>query len=175
MVECELCKLMQNDENLVYKDDKVGVMFNMEPSALGEMIVVPLKHEVLFENLSDELTAHMAVIANKVSMAQVAALHCEGTNLLVQSGEQAGQRHAHTFIRVIPRFDGDGIDLSWNPKKPNEEEISVIEVKLRDACQKIFFKEEQKAPQEFKVNEEHADSKESERYKYMLEQLNRLP
>jgi histidine triad (HIT) family protein len=167
---------MKEDTRVLYRDEIATVMIPKEVSALGELIVLPNNHEILFENLPDETASHMAIIANKASMAQVAALGCAGTNLLIQSGEQAGQKHSHTFIRIIPRFEKDNINLEWQPQKLSEEDMSTIEIKLREACQKIFFKQKEKGPEEFKsAGEEKPGEKDQDKYKHMLEHLKRMP
>ncbi len=176
MVECELCGLMKEDARVLYRDDIATVLIPKEVSALGELIALPNSHEILFENLPDETASHMAIIANKASMALVAALGCTGTNLLVQSGEQAGQHHSHTFIRIIPRFENDNISLEWQPQKLSEEDMATIEIKLRDACQKIFFKQKEKGLEEFNLAEEEKPNEDNkDKYKHMLEHLKRIP
>jgi hypothetical protein len=38
----------------------------------------------------------------------------------------------HFVVNVVPRTEGDNINLQWQPKQLNEEEMSTIELKIKE-------------------------------------------
>ena len=42
-------------------------------------------------------------------------LGCDGVNLRLADSEVAGQEIPHVHLHVIPRFEGDGVDLVFGP------------------------------------------------------------
>ena len=174
MVDCRICKALELGTRTIYRDETVSILMPSNVSSPGELFVVPNTHEILFENLSDELSAHMAVIANKASVALVSALKCEGTNLLVQSGEPAGQSFSHAIIRVIPRFSGDSLSFEWEPQKLSEDEMSTIELKLREACKAVFFQKEE-SNDVLDLKNQRVDALDSKEISNLLAHLKRLP
>ena len=41
------------------------------------------------------------------------------------------------MVNVIPRFEKDGINLQWQPKQLDEEEMSTVELKLKEHVKNI--------------------------------------
>ena len=42
------------------------------------------------------------------------ALKCDGLNLVQNYGEIAGQTVNHFHLHLIPRYEGDGLNLNWS-------------------------------------------------------------
>ena len=118
----------------IYEDDKVTVVLDMNGSSLGHCFVIPKKHYTIMEQIPNHEIGHFFNIANKVSTALFDSLNIQGTNLYVENGVSAGQQVPHFMINVIPRNDNDGINLTWAPKKLDEEvarlHLEQIGVKL---------------------------------------------
>jgi histidine triad (HIT) family protein len=58
-------------------------------------------------------------------------LRCDGVNLFLADGEEAGQEIFHAHLHVIPRYAGDGFGLRFPPDygpKPREELDAVCEL-----------------------------------------------
>ena len=54
------------------------------------------------------------------------AVRAEGVNLFVADGESAGQEVFHAHLHVIPRFEGDGFEISagaWREPPPTRDEL----------------------------------------------------
>ena len=63
-------------------------------------------------------------------------LRCEGVNLFLADGEDAGQEVAHVHLHVIPRFEDDGFGFRFAPdygNQPRREELDEVAAAIREA------------------------------------------
>lgn len=170
MSDCNFCALMQRKANLLFEDDKVFAMISPEPVAPGHVIVLPKAHAPIFEAVPDFVVGDMFKVANKVGVAVFESLGAQGTNVLVQNGPTAGQRHNHAMVHVIPRFENDNLEIGWNPKAADEGELSDLEKSIKDETKNVgLFEKEKPKPIEMEKPKEMA--KEDYRTKF----LRRIP
>ncbi len=161
---------MQRKANLLFEDDKVFAMISPEPVAPGHVIVLPKAHAPIFEAVPDFVVGDMFKVANKVGVAVFESLGAQGTNVLVQNGPTAGQRHNHAMVHVIPRFENDNLEIGWNPKAADEGELSDLEKSIKDETKNVgLFEKEKPKPIEMEKPKEMA--KEDYRTKF----LRRIP
>ena len=131
------------------------------------------KLEQIGEPVPDKEVGRLFQVSNKISTAIFESLGVQGTNIFVANGIPAGQTVAHFTINVIPRRENDGINLQWQPKQLSEEEMSTIELKLKEQTKNIghFEKEEKKAktqaPKPLLLSDEEEE--------YFARQMRRLP
>jgi histidine triad (HIT) family protein len=93
--------------DIVYEDDAVLAFLDIKPINHGHTLIVP---KVKFENIFDanpEVFAHMAKVAQRIAVALREVTSCDGVNLTMNNGSDAGQEIFHAHIHVIPRFHGD--------------------------------------------------------------------
>lgn len=148
MAKCEYCNAIESPKTkLVYEDDKVIAFLHPEPACEGHLVIMPKEHFVIIEQVPDYIVAHMFHVANKLSVAAFDALNALGTNILIQNGTAAGQKTNHVSINVLPRTEGDALDFTWNPKQLSQEEMSTIELQMKELCSNIGdFTEEGASP-----------------------------
>ncbi|MBW3018724.1 HIT family protein [Candidatus Woesearchaeota archaeon] len=115
---------------MLFEDDDVFVMLSDEPWSVGHIIAVPKKHYPILEQVPDAVMGKLFDLANKASMCVFEGLGAQGTNVLVNNGIPAGQKVNHVVVNVIPRFENDGLDLSWTPKQASDEELNALEAKF---------------------------------------------
>ncbi len=170
MSDCNFCELMHKKANLLFEDDKVFAMISPEPVAPGHVIVLPKAHAPIFEAIPDFVVGDLFKVANKVGVAVFESLGAQGTNVLVQNGPTAGQRHNHAMVHVIPRFENDNVEVGWNPKAADEDELSDLEKSIKDETKNVgLFEKEKPKPIELEKPKEMA--KEDYRIKF----LRRIP
>ena len=115
----------------------------------------------------------MFIIANKVGIAVFEGLGAQGTNFLIQNGTAAGQEYPHVMLNVIPRKENDGIDMLWTPKQMTEEEMSTIELQLKEQMKEGG---EQKPAETRESEKKDGAKKENEKKEdYRLKSLIRIP
>ena len=174
---CLLCQIIEGKipSKKVYEDDSVLVVLDVNGANPGHCFVLPKAHYPILEQVPDSEMAKLFQVANKISSAIFENLGVQGTNLFVTNGVPAGQTVAHFMIHVIPRIENDGINLQWQPKQLTEEEMSTVELKIKDQTKNIGgFKteeEEKIVKQPTPKAEPSADEEED----YFGRQLERIP
>jgi histidine triad (HIT) family protein len=173
-MSCAVCDLVKEKKGLLFEDEQIAVLLAPKPAAAGHVLLVPKQHAAILEQVPDFVVGKLFDKANKVSISVFEALGAEGTNILVNNGVAAGQTANHCVLNVLPRRENDGLGFAWQPKQLSEEEMSTIELKLKDEAKNIgVFEKEKPIPREEKKAEEIKEEHEEENY--LLKQLKRLP
>lgn len=185
---CIVCDILDDKipSKKVYEDDAAVAVLDINGANPGHCFVIPKNHYPIIEQVPDNEIGRLFQAANKVSSAIFESLGAQGTNIFVANGVAAGQTIAHVTINVIPRKTNDGINLQWHPKRLDEEEISTVELKLKEQTKNIGFHAEEK-PVRISGSgqlEQKPDAKErgqaakrsfSEDDEYFSRQMRRLP
>lgn len=176
--DCPICKLILDASRpKIYEDDKVVVFAQRLGAVPGQVMVVPREHYPIIELIPDNVLSDLGDIANKVSVAVFDAMGFTGTNILCSNGIPAGQKIAHCGLQIIPRRESDKFNFTWVPKQLGEEEMSTIELKLKQEAESIGGA----APPEMKRVKIESDHKpelltgSDEEENYALKQLDRMP
>ncbi|MBD3361217.1 HIT domain-containing protein [Candidatus Woesearchaeota archaeon] len=165
-MNCEICEQIKNKKGVLYQDKNITAMLAPKPTAAGHVYIVPKKHVTILEQIPDKIIGEMFAKANKISMACFESLGVQGTNLLIQNGLPAGQHHNHCILHVIPRRENDGLNLAWQPKQINEEEMSTAEIKIKENTSQVgVFEKEKQKPIKIKEPEEIKDKEKEEDYR----------
>ncbi|HZX44692.1 MAG TPA: HIT domain-containing protein [Candidatus Nanoarchaeia archaeon] len=168
--KCVICDIVQAriPSKKIYEDEEVIAVLDYNGANPGHSFIIPKDHFPILEQVPANLVGKIFNVANKVSSAIFDTLKVEGTNIFVANGIPAGQKVAHFMVSVIPRKEGDGLNLNWQPRQLSEEEMSTIELKMKEEIGSIGLPQEPKpAQQEVK----HIFSEEN----YLAKQLRRIP
>jgi len=171
--ECILCQIIDGDipSKKVYEDKDILAILDVNGAFPGHCFVMPKKHFTILEQIPDFLVGKLFNIANDVSSSIFETLNIEGTNIFVTNGIAAGQVAPHFVINVIPRKEKDNINLQWQPKQLSEEEMSTIELQLKELTKDIGFFEKTKPEKTVKKETETIFSEDN----YLIKQLRRIP
>jgi len=173
MSDCDICKQIKERNNLLYEDEKIAAFLSLNPATAGHIIIAPKQHAPILEQVPDFIVSELFIKANKLSIACFEAIGAEGTNIIIQNGIAAGQSVPHTTIHIVPRKENDGLNLLWKPKQQSEEQMSTLELMIKEEAKKIApFEKEKPKPIEIKKPEEIKPTKEEN---YMIKQLKRIP
>ncbi|MEK6984561.1 MAG: HIT family protein [Nanoarchaeota archaeon] len=172
---CIVCQIIGSNvpSKKVYEDELVLAVLDVNGANPGHCFVMPKNHYPIIEQVPDAEIGRLFQVSNKISSAIFEALGAQGTNIFVANGIPAGQTVAHFTINVIPRKENDGINLQWQPKQLSEEEISTVELKLKEQTKNIgHFEAEEKKPR-MQAPKQISISKEED--EYFEKQLRRVP
>ncbi len=125
----------------VYEDDKVTAVLDINPGASGHVLVIPKDHVAIMPQMSDDLVAHLGMVAKQLSHSIIRALKVEGTSIFVANGVAAGQRAPHFLLHVIPRSPNDNIALQPPTIKIDQKTSDAVFDKLSAAVAKQFGRE----------------------------------
>lgn len=181
---CNYCEIVEGKKKsaLLYQDDRIISFMADQPATIGHMIVMPKRHIPIFEAATEDDAERTFKVANKASIALFEAIKCEGTNILINNGIDAGQEEPHFSVNLIARREGDGLSFEWAPKQLSEEEMSSIEIQLKEELSRKELKEEpaeEKTEAKEEKKEETTGTKEADtgekEENYLIKQLKRMP
>lgn len=145
MKTCPFCDIISGkiDSRRIYEDEYVLAILDINPSNKGHILLMPKKHYVVLAQMSDEEVSYLFKVANHLSKKVFELLKVDGTNIFVANGRAAGQVVPHILVHIIPRIEGDGINLNWVPKQYTSEEMNSIANLLFNGCKDIKIGSEQ--------------------------------
>ena len=179
--DCEYCRINIGSKKAkkLYEDELFIAFLSPKPVSDGHIVIIPKKHHTILEQIPDFEIDKLFMLANKLSIAVFDSLRVGGTNLIINNGLAAGQEIPHVALHIIPRNQGDNISYDWEPKKLNNEEISTVELRLKEGSSNVgaFEKKEEKPVDLDEKPEEKEKKKISDKDKenYLVKQLERIP
>ncbi len=152
---CIICQIAANriPSYKIYEDDLSLAILDVNGANPGHCFVIPKSHYPIIEQVPDGELAHLFTVANKISSAIFEKLKAQGTNIFIANGIPAGQTVAHFVINVMPRKENDGVNLQWKPKQLTEEEMSTVELKLKENTEHAGIEKTVKAERQKPIQE----------------------
>ena len=125
---CIFCEIVEGRVPVakVYEDDFVLAFLDISPLSDGHTLVVSKQHSERLHHCSPDVLSGLSDAVGKVAKAVVAAMKCDGYNVLCNNGAAAGQLVEHVHFHIIPRNNGDGIFNLWPAKKYPEGKIDEV-------------------------------------------------
>lgn len=133
--DCVFCGIVAGElpSYDLYEDDDVLAFLDANPVAEGHALVVPTAHRERLTDLDADETAAVFDAARRVAGAIEAALEPDGYNLFQANGAAAGQEVFHSHVHVVPRTEGDGVALAFEPGDLTEETAERVQADIRGA------------------------------------------
>lgn len=127
--DCIFCKLSMGEipTNAIYEDDAFKVIMDMSPASKGHCIILPKTHAANLFELPEEYAQKVMMVAKRCGEAMTKVLKCDGINVLQNNGEAAGQTVFHYHVHLIPRYQGDKVNISWDAKEAEYDLSSLAE------------------------------------------------
>ncbi len=134
MSDCIFCKIIAGDipSATIYENDEFKVILDRFPSGEGHALILPKNHVANVFEIDPEQAGRAYALAAKLAKAMKEVLGFEHMNILQNNGTVAGQTVFHFHIHLIPRWENDGIKLTWTPTEPTDEEIAAVKAKLEN-------------------------------------------
>jgi len=123
MDSCVFCRIVEGraPANRVLENERVVAFLDIHPTAAGHVLVAPRAHSDDLGQASDADMAALLKMARRIGERQKERLGATGYNILMATGASAQQSVFHTHLHVVPRFDGDGLDLWIRGAGPTAE------------------------------------------------------
>ena len=112
-----------NYAETIYQDDKCMAVLDINPAAPGHMLLLSKEHYMIMSQAPKETRNHMFKVCKQLSQVALRALKAQGTTVIIQNGQAAGQKAPHFMIHIIPRMEGEFTQKS-------AEEVSSNLIKL---------------------------------------------
>jgi len=130
--ECIFCKIAKGEipSTTVYEDNEFKVILDKFPATSGHMLVIPKEHvENIFE-ISDENAARIFAVVSEMAKKMKDNLKFDGLNIVQNNGSIAGQSVFHFHIHLIPRYEGDTVNVSWENTEASSEDLEETKKKI---------------------------------------------
>jgi histidine triad (HIT) family protein len=131
--DCIFCKVLAGEipSERVYEDDHAVAVMDINPWTRGHAVVIPRTHAADVFEIEDDELEHVVVAAKRLATKMRATLDCDGVNLLQSNGRAAWQTIFHLHFHVIPRYDGDPLELPTRPQPAKPEELAAVAEEIR--------------------------------------------
>jgi len=135
MTDCIFCKIVAGElpAEIVQNDEHTVAFMDLNPWTRGHALVVPRNHSKNLYEVPDEDLARASEAAKRLALSMRERLGCAGVNLLNCCEPAAWQTVFHTHIHVIPRYDGDPLELPAHPCQAESHELAAVAAELRSS------------------------------------------
>lgn len=117
----------------VHETPGAVAFFDRAPVAACHTFVVPKSHATsIFDVPDEDLHAVMSAVRH-VSRLYRSRLGIEALQILSSNGRAAQQDAPHFHVHIVPRHEGDGLDVAWmpDPTIPPPFEARLARLRLR--------------------------------------------
>lgn len=134
---CIFCKIAAGEipSTTVYEDEDLRVIADISPANLGHLLILPKVHAKDLTELPAETACKVMITAQKAVKAMQAGLNPDGINVLQNNGEAAGQTVMHYHMHIIPRYQGDSVQIGWEPMQGLSDQVAEAANKVRKALE----------------------------------------
>lgn len=131
--DCIFCKIAKGEipSATIYETSEFKVMLDVAPANKGHALIIPKEHFDNIFQIDAETAGKLFSLATVVARALKEETNCEGMNIVQNNGAVAGQTVNHFHLHLIPRHQGDGVQVTWKQGEtdPAEQEALAKAIK----------------------------------------------
>lgn len=126
--DCLFCKIVRGEIPCakLLENEKVLAFLDISPVKKGHALVIPKDHHPTLWDLPEDLGAALLDAMKRVSRAMADEVDAQGLNVMMNNLEPAGQLVDHAHFHLVPRHEGDGLEL-W-PQSPYDDQSEMNEL-----------------------------------------------
>jgi histidine triad (HIT) family protein len=130
---CVFCKIVAKKipATVVHEDEHTLAFMDIGQVNPGHVLVAVKAHCENLYALDDVRAAAVFCTVARVARAVRGAFAPPGLSVYQANGQLAGQTVLHFHVHLVPRHDGDGMNLSWPVKNPPREKLEEYAAKIR--------------------------------------------
>jgi len=131
--DCIFCRIVAGTIPCVrlHEDAETLAFMDINPVHDGHCLVIPKVHYPTIFDITPDAAAAASRAVAKLAAAVQRALAPDGMNLLQANGPGAAQSVRHVHWHVLPRRNGDGLLMNWQPKPGDLAQITAIAERIR--------------------------------------------
>ncbi len=131
--ECIFCMVLSGDipAERIREDEHTVAVMDINPFSRGHAVVFPRRHVRGLYDVGEEDLARTFSAARQVAAMVRDRLGADGVNLLANAERAAWQSIFHFHVHVIPRYDGDPLQLPIRPRRAAPEDLAAVAQELR--------------------------------------------
>jgi histidine triad (HIT) family protein len=133
--DCVFCRIVarQIPATVVHEDADTIAFMDLGQVNPGHVLVVAKAHVENIFGLEPRQAAAVSAAMLRVARAIRDAFAPHGLSVYQANGKAAGQTVLHYHVHLIPRYEGDGMALSWPVKNPPREKLEEYAAKIRSS------------------------------------------
>jgi histidine triad (HIT) family protein len=133
MSDCVFCRIVakQIPATVVHEDADTLAFMDIGQVNPGHVLVALKAHAENIFALEEAQAAAVFRTVARVARGIRAAFAPQGLSVYQANGKPAGQTVFHFHIHLVPRHDGDGMNLTWPVKNPPREKLEDYAAKIR--------------------------------------------
>ena len=133
MTNCVFCRIVAKEipATVVHEDEHTLAFMDIGQVNPGHVLVALKKHAENIFALDEAQAGAVFRSAAKVARAIRGAFEPQGLSVYQANGAAAGQTVLHLHIHLVPRYEGDGMALTWPVKNPPREKLAQYAEKIR--------------------------------------------
>jgi histidine triad (HIT) family protein len=133
MSDCVFCRIMAKEipATIVHEDAQAVAFMDIGQVNPGHVLVAAKTHAENVYALEDADAAAVFISVARVARAIRAAFAPEGLSIYQANGKAAGQTVFHFHVHLVPRYAGDGMELTWPVKNPPRSALEENAAKIR--------------------------------------------
>lgn len=116
---------------MIHEDERTFAIMDINPWTRGHALVIPKAEYRDLEDIDPDDLAACAHTAQLIARRALDRLGADGVNLLNACRPAAWQSVFHFHIHVIPRYEGDPLQLPVMPQSGDQEEIAAAAAEYR--------------------------------------------
>lgn len=130
--DCIFCKIANGEipSTRIYEDEDFLCFLDVNPASRGHALIVPKEHYADLYEMDQELLKKAIILAQKIGKEMKEKLGCDGLNLVQNNDEASGQTVFHFHLHLIPRYNNDGVGISWKPGSLTQEDKDELKALL---------------------------------------------
>jgi len=133
MTDCAFCKIVakQIPATVVHEDEHTLAFMDIGQVNPGHVLVALKAHAENLYALDEAQAAAVARTSVRVARAIRDAFAPAGLSVYQANGEPAGQTVFHYHVHLLPRHEGDGMELTWPVKNPPRAALEDYAARIR--------------------------------------------
>ena len=110
---CIFCEIVHGagEASICYEDDRALAFMDIQPVNPGHVLIVPREHFESLNDVPEALAMHLFSVALRLGPVVRRLSRSSDLNVVVNSGEAAGQNVFHYHVHLIPRRADDGFEV----------------------------------------------------------------
>ncbi|MCX7140634.1 MAG: HIT family protein [Proteobacteria bacterium] len=135
MGDCIFCRIIEGTipSTRVHEDELTLAFMDIGQVNPGHVLVTTRTHVENIFGLDNRLAAAVFQTTTRMARAIESVYSPDGVSLYQANGVAAGQTVFHFHLHLVPRYDGDGMQLTWPAKNPPREQLETEAARIRAA------------------------------------------
>jgi len=135
MDDCIFCKIINKEisTDIIYENDKVMAFLDIFPTSLGHTLIIPKKHFINVYDIEEDYLTEIIKVTRKLALAYKEIFGIDNLQLIHNAGKYGQQEVFHFHLHLIPRHEGDGINLEHIHREDLQDQFAGFIKQLKDS------------------------------------------